>query len=321
MSASVCWRSAASAVGLLLVASACSPETSGSGTRPDETSAGGSVTASTPTLDSGGTAGSTSPGGESGGEAWRALIPVKSPLYDLRLSDDEKRRLYETWQAAMATCMREKGFEIEVVSYDATAGTRSVIRTPIEPSAVAQYGYHLPPDASQPDPMGANELRAQQDPAFMEAMFGADDSAHDGCRGEQFDRVYDEGGDFWQHDQQIGNTQVELSIAVDASPKMQQLDAAWSACMSERGFDYEAPDRPASLFAGEPSVTPAEIATRQADIDCQLETRYVEIASGWLADEVSAWLDANAEIVNQYLSLKDDYLRNLAEIRSLLGLS
>lgn len=268
-----------------------------------------------------GTVGSTPSGGDPGGDAWRALIPVKSPLDDLRLSDEDERRLYETWQAAMATCMREKGFEMEVVSYDATAGTRSVIRTPIEPSAVEQYGYHLPPEEAQPDPMGANERRAQQDSAFMEALFGADESPHDGCRGEQFDRVYDEGGNFWQLDQQIGNAQVELSIALDASPKVQQLDAAWSACMSERGFDYEAPDRPASLFAGESSVTPAEIATRQADIACQLETRYVEMTSGWLADDVQVWLNGNAQTINEYLSLKDDYLRNLAEIRSSLGLS
>ncbi|MBU3689555.1 MAG: hypothetical protein FGM29_08375 [Actinobacteria bacterium] len=289
----------------------------GSATPPAETSADGSVTVSTPGPDPEGTAGSTSPGGD----AWRALIPVKSPLDELRLSDDDERRLYETWQAAMATCMREKGFEMEVVSYDATAGTRSVIRTPIEPSAVEQYGYHLPPEAAQPDPMGANERRAQHDPAFMEALFGTDGSSRDGCRGEQFDRVYNEGGDFWQLDQQIGNAQVELSIALDASTRVQQLDTAWSACMSERGFDYEAPDRPASLFAGKPSVTPTEIATRQADIACQLETRYVETTSGWLAGDVQAWLDANAQTVNDYLSLKDDYLRNLAEIRSSLALS
>lgn len=254
-------------------------------------------------------------------EEWRALIPRPSPLDDLRLSEGDKERLYETWQSAMAACMRAKGFEIDIASYDATAGSRSMIRTPIEPSVVAQYGYHLPPDAAQPDPMGPNERRAEQDPAFMEALFGTDDSSRDGCRGEQFDRVYDEGGDFWQLDQQIGNAQVELSIALDASTKVQELDAAWSACMSARGFDYEAPDRPASLFAGEPTITPPEIATRQADIDCQLETRYVEATSGWLADDVQTWLDTNSQTVNEYLSLKDDYLRNLAEIGSALGLA
>ena len=65
----------------------------------------------------------------------------------------------------------------------------------------------------------------------MEALFGTDHSSRDGCRGEQFDRVYDEGGSFWQLDQQIGNAQVELSIALDASTKAQELDAvAGRAC-------------------------------------------------------------------------------------------
>lgn len=36
---------------------------------------------------------------------------------------------------------------------------------------------------AQPNPMGANERRAQQEPAFMEPRFGTDDSSQDGCRG------------------------------------------------------------------------------------------------------------------------------------------
>lgn len=66
----------------------------------------------------------------------------------------------------------------------------------------------------------------------MEARFGTDDSSQDGCRGEQFDRGYNEVGDFGQLGQHVGNAQVELSIALDASTKVQQLGAAWSACVS-----------------------------------------------------------------------------------------
>lgn len=104
------------------------------------------------------------------------------------------------------------------------------------------------PEAALLDVVGANERRAQEAPAFMAALFGSDESSTDGCRGEQFDRVYDEDGDFWRLDLQIGNAHVELSIALDASQEMQQLEAEWSAWMRDRGFAYEAPDRPASLY-------------------------------------------------------------------------
>jgi len=146
---------------------------------------------------------------------------MPSPLDELRLSDDDKRRLYETWPAAMAACMSEQGYDMEIASSDATAGSRMLVRTPIDTVVVAEYGYHLPPEAALPDVVGANERRAQEDPAFMAALFGSDESSTDGCRGEQFDRVYDEDGDFWRLDLQIGNAQVELSIALDASQEMQ----------------------------------------------------------------------------------------------------
>ena len=53
----------------------------------------------------------------------------------------------------------------------------------------------------------------------MEARFGTNDSSQDGCRGEQFDRMYNEVGDFGQLGQHVGNAQVELSIALDGRPK------------------------------------------------------------------------------------------------------
>ncbi|MGK2887134.1 MAG: hypothetical protein ACSLE8_20590 [Rhodococcus sp. (in: high G+C Gram-positive bacteria)] len=264
--------------------------------------------------------GSGASGADPGDEEWRALIPRPSPLDDQRLSEGDKERLYEGWQSAMAACMRAKGFEIDIASYDATAGSRSVIRTPIEPSVVAQYGYHLPPGAEQPDPMGPNERRAagscvhggavRHRPLVSRRLQGR--AVRSRVRRRR--KLLAVGS----ADRQRAGGAVDRARRVDQSAGTRRCGRS---CMSARGFEYEAPDRPASLFAGEPAVTATEIATRQADIDCQLETRYVETTSGWLADDVQAWLDANAQTVNEYLSLKDDYLRNLAEIRSSLGLA
>jgi hypothetical protein len=54
---------------------------------------------------------------------------MPSPLDELRLSDDAKRRLYETWPAVMAACMSEQGQYMEIAFSDATAGSG---RTPID---------------------------------------------------------------------------------------------------------------------------------------------------------------------------------------------
>ena len=80
------------------------------------------------------------------------------------------------------------------------------------------------------------------------------------------------------------------------------------------------PARPASLYAGAASVTPEEIATRQADIECQLETQYVVITASWLVEDMRSWMDEKAQTISRYLTLKDDSLRYLGTIRQSLGL-
>ena len=46
------------------------------------------------------------------------------------------------------------------------------------------------------------------------------------------DLTFGFGPDGQQLGQHVGNARVELSIALDASTKVQQLDAAWSSCVS-----------------------------------------------------------------------------------------
>lgn len=243
------------------------------------------------------------------------LTPPPSPLDQVRLSDDDDRLIYETWQQAMASCMADAGFGFEIAPYELTASTRTTVRTPIEPSAVEQYGYHQPPDEDSAPLLGTNDERANTDEAFRGALFGDDSATNNGCRGTTFAQVYAEESEFFAVDQQMGRAQADISIEMMTSERVTGLNETWSACMATRGLEYTTPDEPVSSFAGAETVTAEEILTRQADLQCQLDIDYVQRSAAWLNDDVELWLDDNAETVNQYLQLKDEYLREVNQIR------
>lgn len=253
-----------------------------------------------------------------------AFTPTTHDLDAVRLSDEVNGFVYETWQTAMRDCMRDRGFDDFVtIDYSATAGARIAIRTPVTPSEVDEYGYHQPPRYDTPDPYGPNEQRADAEPEYFAALIGDTEDTYprSGCRDQMFELVYDESGEFRRLDQQLGNEAIQIVIAFGDSDRLADINEQWSECMSRAGYDYTDPSRPGSRFAGEAEVSSEEIATRRADIACQLELSYVATTTGWVAEEINAWVADNPETIDRYATLKLEYLDRITQLRDELDAS
>lgn len=254
-----------------------------------------------------------------------AFTPARTDFDAVRIDDEENELVYETWQASMLDCMTDRGFgDFETTEYSETAGTRIVIRTPIVPDEVEEYGYHLPPRFDSPSPYGPNEQRADAEPDFYAALIGDPDEdtyPRADCRDQMFELVYDETGDFRALGQELGNEVAQISIASGESDQVAAINAQWSDCMNRDGYDYTDPFEPLNRFAGAEDVTDEEIDIRRADIACHLDVDYVATTSGWVADDVNTWFGDNAENIDRYTTLKAAYLDRITQLSADLDAS
>lgn len=134
-------------------------------------------------------------------------------------------------------------------------------------------------------------MRGHTYPAFAERPLpldvNGDPLPEDGCSGEAQrtltsglgDKPWPSGVD--SNERAINDSRVEAAMA------------AWSECMSARGYDYSSSSEPNNREWPEPP-TDEEIATAVADIECKLETNLVGI---WFAVESAyqqQFIDAHA---------------------------
>src|SRR4051794_869222 len=156
-------------------------------------------------------------------------IPVQpprdpSPIVRLRLSEDDKRLVYETWQLGMSACMAQMGFDFVPVEYDLV---NPEIAAPTSGPEVALYGYDLPP-GSDAIVVTSNDDQVRTNDAYRSAFLGDDPDQAGGCRAVAYDRSYDETSEFALLDRQVGEAMIDISIAVEADPTKLALDATWS---------------------------------------------------------------------------------------------
>ena len=248
-----------------------------------------------------------------------AFTEPPSSLDELRLSDQDQELIYETWQESMADCMKQRGFDMVVMPYAATAGSRLAINVPVLEDDIAAFGYHVLPAAStQPDL--PNERRMQVDAPFRDALTGGSDEDASGCIDISRSETYEDTGEFTLLDQQLGLAQVELETQTLESEEMSSLNARWAACMQSNGLEYATPSEPLNVFAVATIVTPLEIETRRRDVACQLELDYVQSKHRLLEMLVTSWIDDHAQEIEHYKGLKTDYMRHIVEVRERLGL-
>jgi len=90
--------------------------------------------------------------------------------------------------------------------------------------------------------------------------------------------------------------------------------ALWSACMRDKGFDY--PDPRTAAFdqqwnANQKTglgVTPQEIATAVADMDCKISTNLVGWAVAVQSAYDQAYIDSHHDALDRWQNLISDFL-------------
>lgn len=101
---------------------------------------------------------------------------------------------------------------------------------------------------------------------------------------------------------------------LDRDPAFAAASERWRRCVNRLGFD--APN-PGELLGGLPGDT--DLATDpavRADLRCKRETGYLDTAYARLAELQQDWLDAHADLVGEWLALRQ---RQDAVARQVLG--
>lgn len=211
----------------------------------------------------------------------------------------------------MQSCMAKAGFDFVVLSLDDVQEIQVMAATSEE---VQQFGYNLLPNADV-KPVTETDQAAMSDPAFQNALTGNPDVEGDGCKGSAHDVVYED--EFWEIDAIVEVAKVDASIGAESTSGQVSLDLEWSACMRTSGFDYEKPGDPLSEFASQP-LSPAQVATRVADLNCQADVSYSRTVSEIENSVAVTWIEANPGIVEKAIPARVAYLSRLEDYAATL---
>lgn len=259
------------------------------------------------------------------------LTPADSPLADylglVGLLDDEQderqRQQLLAYEEAISLCMAEQGFDyVPDVGTTQTAATADEALEglgQVEYARQAGYGIylgHTPELPVDPNSVALAQMSAAEQAAWSAALDGVASEGEidpiDGeprtlgrCRGEVGTEVYayDETGDPYANPEfaELLADVAEIDAAVQATPRMAALDAAWAECMTQAGqpgltqpwdavnlvsefaVTYAATDRNSP---GAVEYAPENLAAIQeyerevatADATCQVDLDYVDLA-------------------------------------------
>lgn len=255
------------------------------------------------------------------------------PLDAYAFTDAESRLIGAATEAAVKECFVANGRAAgDADPLPFTAGAREVTDRHERRYAVAdadvaaRYGYHPPParDLHREFYEGhsADELALLTGTPSTGAADGARSEAatvpDGGCLG-QADAVLAPADGAAQRagEELVSTVQSDAWHGALRDPRVLDVFAAWSACMADAGFDYEAPmranDDPAWWVAD--TAGPQEIATATADVACKDRTGLI---ATWSAVEA----EYQAELIAEHQAGLDAYRavldRQVAQARTAL---
>jgi hypothetical protein len=199
--------------------------------------------------------------------------------------------MYEAWQRHIIECMKGAGFDYDPVEFSPSSYGLDYI-SPLDRAVAEQLGYHQPSDGVPPQPSG------QQ----VEATDALTDCAN-AAMSETFGRV----SDFTEG---VDAALASFDAAIDrwaSTTDARTTTNAWSACMSERGYDYVDPDEPRRKYGEAATLTDVEVATRLADIDCDIQVRLTETRKAWEEAAADAWIGDHSTQVAALTDQKREY--------------
>jgi len=201
---------------------------------------------------------SAAAGGENGEIEQSPLEKIFSEVYGMGGSEEEQQAAFEEQQTKseelVAECMAEEGFEYTPAGGSISFGSDEEWN-PDDREWVSQYGYGMinspgadtPPEPEIADPNAdyVSSLSESEMTAYQEALYGVmDEEATEyrwedsGCYGWANHEI--EGDDPSQSDEHkpLFAALEEFWTDSQNDPRYDELNNAWSSCMSDAGFDY-----------------------------------------------------------------------------------
>jgi hypothetical protein len=206
-----------------------------------------------------------------------ALIGSKSGAYELETKS----------RTDMVSCMKSVGFEFPLppMTRATLAAEESQIIAPLKPEMAAKYGYGRTPENALPDSKPADEYRAKLS-TLKQQLF---DAAAGHCLSTSRSKAF---ADFTKYEARrvvMEGQRNQFIDAFNASSPVHALDAAWSACMKDKGFAV-ADIRAAQQLAG-PGGGSTAVAV--ADANCRAATNYE-------AQYIELYRNAESAFVNEH---------------------
>ncbi|HYQ68756.1 hypothetical protein [Actinophytocola sp.] len=201
------------------------------------------------------------------------------PVQAYRLTAEQRAVVDRAHAQLVGECMRRAGFTTAPAharpSFDPMSRRYGVT----DPATAKRLGYHL-----EPDQLVVNhaDKGPRPSPAEMRALTGNTDgrqlppgrAGDTGCLGSASDALG------------IDGTEETLADQIDfdgfarskSDPRVIEVFARWSRCMTERGYAYTTPLAVAADFDITATViSPAEIETALADVACKAATDVVGV--------------------------------------------
>lgn len=171
-------------------------------------------------------------------------------------------------------CMKEFGITYRSPRQNVTQNSSDRRYGISSTSEAARYGYHLPPDTRPKEsPQGSIEFNVLY--GQIKQHKGKDVPTN-GCQGSSVAKLNEKFTNGEERD-----TAREISVVSYEKAKTDSRVAAatrsWSRCMSKLGFSYTSPlDALGDFPLEKPTPSPREIKTATADLECKLQTEFLE---------------------------------------------
>lgn len=195
---------------------------------------------------------------------------------------------YATYQALIAQCMHQRGFDYAQVTYLDNSRLFYRAMNPLNEPVARKYGYHGPalPSAEVPPQV--------RPPGFAEALNGTDAKPEFGCATPAFLSAEKIARPVFSKIQATFDALLSAVSGYDASSGGIRLTGLWSQCMKDRGYDFASPGAARDEYAGKESIAPDELRVRLADLECDQTVGLTVDRSCWERVQFESWKSKNS---------------------------
>lgn len=283
--------------------------------------------------DGGGDDVAVSSGSEQARVSGEVVVPegVALPLDAYAFSDKEAQVIGQATEASVMECFQAYGFAaadaepLPVGSGGAKTERHARRYAVADAEVAATYGYHPPQNGDVRrdfyEAHTAEELQVLVGPTEGKSavsQYRGRAVPQGGCLGQAVAAVA--AGDAAAQragEELVSSVQADAWNASLRDPRVLDVFAAWSACMAEAGYSYEAPmqanDDPAWQS---PTASPEEIATATADVACKEKTDLVAVWSSVEAEHQAGSIAKHQKRFDAYRAVLD---QQVADARAALN--